>query len=73
MSDISYEVVVKLVDQLPPQEQTALITHLLELARKRELTKEERKVVLESMAVDLGAVSPDYSDRREDWYDDGGR
>jgi hypothetical protein len=40
------------------------------LAEHRHLTRDERKVLFESMSLDLGAISPDYSDRREDWYGD---
>lgn len=70
MANINYDDVVKLAEQLPPHEQRALVAHLQELAEHRQLTKDERKVLLESMTLDLGTVSPGYSDRREDWYGD---
>lgn len=63
-----YQEIVKLFEQLTPQEQDALVTHLQELAQHRQLTKEERKALFESMSVDLGTVSSDFSFRREDWY-----
>jgi hypothetical protein len=72
MTDISYEEVVKLVDQLPPKEQTALIAHLLELARQRDLTKEERKTLFHASILNV-PVANVPSPRREDWYDDDGR
>jgi hypothetical protein len=70
--DIRYEEVVHLAEQLTPSEQTALITHLLELARYRQLTKEERKALFHASILDV-AVAQEPSPRREDWYDDDGR
>ena len=68
--NIPYETLVTLVEQLPEEQQQDLLRRLLDKARTRQLSKEERKAVFESMTVDLGAVSSAYSDRREDWYDD---
>jgi len=70
MAQINYDEVVRLAEQLPPHEQRALVVHLQELAEHHNLTRDERKMLFESMALDLGTVSPDYSDRREDWYGD---
>jgi hypothetical protein len=70
---IDYEQVVALVEQLSPEQQTDLLTRLLEKSKMRQLTSQERKALLESITIDLGAVLPGYSDRREDWYGDDGR
>ncbi len=67
---VSYSEVVKLVDQLTPQEQRALFAYLQERAHYRQLTAQERTALFDSLIVDLGPVSPDFSDRREDWYGD---
>lgn len=70
MTDITYAEVVKFAEQLPPHELNALIEHLEELARQRQLTVEERLALFKSMTVDLGPVSPNFSDKRADWYGD---
>ena len=70
---IDYEQVVALVEQLSPEQQTDLLVRLIEKSKTRRLTGQERKAVLEAMTLDLGAVLPGYSDRREDWYSDDGR
>lgn len=73
MAQIIYTEVVRLAEQLTPEEQDALAMHLQEIAQRRQLTKDERKALFESMIVDLGTVSSDFSFRREDWYGDDGR
>ena len=45
---------------------------LLALAKFRELTSEEKKMLLKS-AVYHGPIDNPPSDYREDWYDDHGR
>jgi lipoprotein NlpI len=70
MESVTYERVINLAEQLTPQEQEALVAHLQQLAQQRQLTKQERTALFESMIVDLGPVSPDFSFRREDWYGD---
>lgn len=70
MTGVTYEEVVRLAEQLGPLEQKALIEHLQKIAQHRQLTIEEREALLEAAVVDLGPVSPDFSFRREDWYDD---
>lgn len=70
MAGVTYEEVVRLAEQLGPLEQEALIEHLQKIAQHRQLTIEEREALLEAAVVDLGPVSPDFSFRREDWYDD---
>lgn len=70
MTGVSYEEVVRLAEQLGPLEQEALIEHLQKIAQQRQLTIKERKALFESLITDLGSVSSNFSDRREDWYDD---
>lgn len=62
--------VVKLAEALTDDQKAELVVWLLDKIRTRELTVSERLAVFDSLAVDLGAVLPGYSDRREDWYDD---
>jgi lipoprotein NlpI len=64
MASVTYERVIRLAEQLTPQEQEALVAHLQQLAQQRQLTKQERKALFASMIVDLGPVSPDFSFRR---------
>ena len=71
--DIPYETLVALVEQLSDEQQQDLLHRLLDKARTRQRSKNERLALLESLTIDLGAVSPDYSDRREDWHGDDGR
>ena len=73
MASIFYEDVVSLVDKLTPEEQQALVKHVLEKPKPRKMTAEEFSAWLESLTFDAGAVLEGYSDRREDWYDDDGR
>ncbi|MBI5670056.1 MAG: hypothetical protein HZC41_18835 [Chloroflexi bacterium] len=72
MAQVTYEEVVKLAEQLTPLEQQALIAHLQETARHRELTFTEWKALFDSMK-DNTPIIADISPRREDWYDDDGR
>jgi hypothetical protein len=70
---VLYEEVVSLVDQLTPEEQRAIVDHVLEKPKKPKLSADEFRQWLESLAYDVGSVSTGYSDRREDWYGDDGR
>jgi len=72
MANMTFDEIVELVDQLSPQEQTQLATHLLELVRQRQLTKEERKALLRASILSV-PVANTPSPRREDWYGDEGR
>jgi hypothetical protein len=72
MEQISYEAVVKLAEQLSPEAQKALIEHLQEIAKQRELSFEEWKAMFDSLKIDT-PIEGDFSDRRSDWYDDDGR
>jgi hypothetical protein len=72
MADVSYTEVMRLAEQLSPQEQAALIAHLQQLAQHQQLTKEQRKALLEASILDIPFIN-EPSPRREDWYDDDGR
>ncbi len=72
MADVTYDDVVRLAEQLTPVEQRALIAHLQQVARQRELSFKEWKILFEAM-IDHTPVVGDFSPRREDWYDDDGR
>ncbi|MCZ7538993.1 MAG: hypothetical protein M5U29_03560 [Anaerolineae bacterium] len=66
MVEGTYQQVIRLAEQLTPQEQRTLVAYLQNL-RRHGLPKEERLSLFESMLTDLGPVSPDFSFRREDW------
>ena len=72
MADIPFEKIVELVDRLTPQEQTRLTTHLLEVARKRQLSVREKMDLLRAAQIDVDVIE-EPSIRREDWYGDDGR
>lgn len=72
MVDLTFERIVELVDRLTPQEQTQLTTHLLQTARKRQLSVHEKMNLLRAAQIDV-AVIEEPSIRREDWYGDDGR
>lgn len=67
---VNLQDVVSLAESLTEDQQAELVVWLLDKIRTRELTSQERLAVFESMSIDLGAVLPGYSDRREDWYAD---
>jgi hypothetical protein len=64
----AYEQVMQLIDQLSSAQQMGLAVWLMEKMKTRVLYVSERQALFKFMLVDLGAVSPAYSDRREDWY-----
>lgn len=72
MEQISYEAIARLAEQLPPEAQKALIVHLQEIAKQRELSFEEWKAILDSLKIQT-PIMGEFSDRRSDWYDDAGR
>ena len=72
MSQIAFDEVAKLAEQLSPAEQQALIVRLQVLAQQRALTKDEWWTLLDSITVNV-PPGPAFSDRREDWYSDDGR
>ncbi|MBL8133862.1 MAG: hypothetical protein JNL42_18515 [Anaerolineae bacterium] len=62
--------VVRLAAELTDDQKAELVVWLLERIATRDLSVNERLAVFDSMTIDLSAVLPGYSDRREDWYDD---
>ena len=72
MAEVTYDQVVRLAEQLSPQEQKALIAHLQTISKQRELSSDEWKALLDSSKVSI-PPGPNFSDRRIDWYDDDGR
>lgn len=66
MSQIAYEEVAKLAEQLSPAEQQALIARLQVLARQRALSQDEWWTLLNSISVNI-PPGPAFSDSREDW------
>ena len=69
---VNLDDVVKLAEGLTDDQKAELVVWLLDRIKTRELTVSERLAVFDSMTLDLGAVLPGYSDRREDWYEDAG-
>lgn len=72
MAHITYDEVVRLADQLSPEDQRALIVHLQAVAQQRPLSKDEWKALFEASILKV-PIAGDFSPRREDWYDDDGR
>jgi len=72
MADITFETIMELIDRLTPQEQTELAARLLETARNRRLSVQEKMKLLRAAQIDV-AVLQEPSIRREDWYGDDGR
>jgi hypothetical protein len=69
MADITYDDVVKLVEQLTPAEQETLIRHLQQHTEEKQRSKDEWKRRFESVVIKL-PILEEPSPRREDWYDD---
>jgi hypothetical protein len=70
---IEFDELVELVEQLPPEQQQALIARVLrQRADQRPLTVEEKLRLLDAAKLD-NAVLQEPSIRREDWYGDDGR
>jgi len=72
MSQVSYEQMIHLVDQLTHDEQQALLQYLQHKAQSKTLSFEEWQTLLQSTIIRRPIVG-DISPRREDWYDDEGR
>jgi|GEM_PF-729785 hypothetical protein len=72
MSQTRLTNVVQLADTLTVEEQHALIVHLQDVAKRRQLTDDEWWYLLRSIQIDI-PPGPLFSDRRQDWYDDDGR
>ena len=66
MSQIAYDEVAKLAEQLTPAEQQALMMRLQILAQQRALTKDEWWTLLDSITVNV-PPGPAFSDHGEDW------
>lgn len=73
MSAPVYATVLELLDHLTVSEQHALFEYLQQRLPPLPLSQAEFEAALQAMTLDMGPVSPDYSDRREDWYGDDGR
>lgn len=72
MGLVTYQEVVRLAEQLTVDDQRALAEHLHILTQQRELTFAEWKTLFDSLKSDAELLQ-DFSDHREDWYDDDGR
>ncbi len=66
---VNLQDVVHLAEELTEDQQAELVVWLLDRIKTRDLTTRERLAVFDSMTLDLGAVLPGYSDRRDDWYE----
>jgi hypothetical protein len=67
---VNLQDVVHLAEELTEDQQAELVVWLLDRIKTRDLTTRERLAIFDSMTLDLGAVLPGYSDRRDDWYED---
>jgi hypothetical protein len=63
-----FDKAVKIVEHLSPDEETALIDYLLERARQRQLSVQEKMTLLRAVQTDT-PINEEPSIRREDWYD----
>ena len=69
MTDITFERVVQLADQLNPEEQAALVAHLLKNVRQQKLTAQQKKELLRSITIPTDPI-PEAAFHRAGWYDD---
>lgn len=65
MSQITYETVVKMVEQLSPTDQESLVNHLQAIVKQRKLDKAEWKAMFEATILHVPVIT-DFSPRRED-------
>lgn len=70
--NIPYETLVELVEQLPAEQQQDLLVRLLDKAKNRSLSVEEKKALFHASILSV-PVNEAPSVRREDWYGDDGR
>ena len=70
--NIEYEKLIELVEQLPDEQQKDLLVRLLERAKQRQLSKEEKTALYHASILSV-PVNEEPSIRREDWYGDDGR
>jgi hypothetical protein len=66
---ISYETLLRLVEQLPEDAQQDLLRRLQVRTQQRKLTKEEWDTLFDSIKIDI-PIGAGFSLNREDWYDD---
>jgi hypothetical protein len=59
--------IVKLAEELSDGQKAILAVWLLDKINTDTLTVQERLAVFNSMTVDLGGISPEYLDKREDY------
>lgn len=62
--------VMKVIETWSENEKTVLTLHLLNTLRSDQLSPSERRMIFESMTLDLGSLSQTYSDERKNWYED---
>ena len=70
---IGYYAQLKTQRALSVEERQTAAAYLRELAEMRALTNAERYLLLDVSMIDNISLADDFSDRREDWYDDEGR
>jgi hypothetical protein len=66
MPGTRFEEVARLAEQLRPDEQQALVEHLQNLSRSRQLSAQEKRALFETLIVDLGPWPEGWSFRRRD-------
>ncbi len=67
-----YQEVVKLTEMLSQADKDRLMQYLREKKQEQALSLEEWWARLEAVRYRI-APGPNFSDRRQDWYDDDGR
>jgi hypothetical protein len=72
MAQATLDEVLRLAEQLSQQDQQALIAHLQAVSQQRKLSFQEWKTLYDSLKMHT-PVLKDFSNRREDWYEDDGR
>jgi hypothetical protein len=70
--NLSYETLLDLIEQLPLEQRRDLLMRLLQDAKNRSLSKEEKKALYHASILSV-PVNEEPSIRREDWYGDDGR
>jgi hypothetical protein len=70
--NLSYETLLDLIEQLPVDQKRDLLMRLLEDARNRVLSKEEKQALYHASILSI-PIKEEPSIRREDWYGDDGR
>ncbi len=70
---VEYYEQLKQQRELTEEERLTTVDYLLQIAQTRPLTNPERYLLLELSVIRNLIMVEDFSDRREDWYDDEGR